>query len=91
MSNVHQLVKELATYEQQRRDLEQDLNDLDNQIYNGDASLGSDEHQAYLDQLNYKKSLLEEQLDKVYQHIDDLEDDIDRTTNGNYGFDDDEY
>jgi chaperonin cofactor prefoldin len=97
MSNVHQLVNELATYEQQRKRLEDDLTELDSNFLGEEdlalemGTLRSDEFEMVRASYLGKRNQLEEQLDKVYTHIDDLEDAIDRSTNGSYGFDDDEY
>jgi chromosome segregation ATPase len=92
MSNVHQLVKELATYEQQRKDLEHDLDMLDDEYdTNSQGAIDSLEYDTITREYRDKLRILEEQLDKVYKHIDSLEAEIDNVSNGSHGYSDDDY
>jgi chromosome segregation ATPase len=92
MSNVHQLVKELAIYEQQRKDLERDLSLLDDKYdIDSENSIDGIEYESITNEYMNRVKPLEEQLNKIYEHIDFLEAEIDTESNNSYGYDDDEY
>lgn len=93
MSNVHQLVNELATCEQQRKQLEADLSAVQAELsakvedaeYNG-MILPEEIFEIYWDRVDE----LEDQLDNVWNKIDYLNEQIEEDNSRSYGHLDDE-
>lgn len=78
MSNLNQLVKELADLEQRRDKLESDIAHIEDILNDSDESDdGYDKHASDLENLN-------EQLDHVYGQIDAVEAELDDTNNEYY-------
>lgn len=89
MSNVHQLVNELATYEQQRKQLEIDLDNLRVKFDNDNdtaVSNGAILSEEYINNYNSEVEALEATLDNVWLKIDNLNEDIDEESYANSGY-----
>lgn len=94
MSNVHQLVNELATYEQQRKQLENDLVALHRKFDEDQANaVDSDTFlpDSYIDHHFDQVETLEENLDNIWIKIDNLNALIEEDSTRDYGYSEDDY
>lgn len=91
MSNVHQLVNELATYEQQRKQLEADIEELNRHFSEKNAEAFDDNFAPlsaeFIDNYYSRLEELEDTLDNVWLKIDQLNEWIDEESNMSYNYD----